>query len=247
MNECIGIDIGATHIRAVRLRDFEITTRENLGKWRTPETLQGVQEILRSIHENSKAVGIGVGVAGVVMPGENRIEVAPNIPFLSGIQAQDLLLDFQGEIRVDNDARCFLRAELAGGAARGFDNAVGIVFGTGIGAAIWHNGTFNVGKDGRAGELGHSIKSGKELEELIREQFERTGDASDAYAEVISEAIQAFAPDLIVLGGGPIAEGKYDLSVLRKKADLGDEAKTKMAFGELGDTAQAIGAALLFQ
>lgn len=245
----LGIDIGATNIRAVRLRDFDVKTAAKLGKWETPGTLEGVREVFRSIHESSNVGTIGVSVAGVVKQGENRIEAAPNMPFLNGVQIRDLLPGFSGEIRLDNDARCFLRAEIAGGAARGFDNTVGIVLGTGIGAAIWKDGAFYVGEDGKAGELGHWVRGGKELEETARELFQKTGDAGTAYAEAMREAILAFAPDLVVLGGGPIAEGRYDLGVLIKKVSggLGDDAKTKIVFGELGDTAQAIGAALLFQ
>lgn len=249
MTEYIGIDIGATHIRAVRLRDFAIERSETLGKWRTPKTFQGVQKILYPICQSSNSNGIGVSVAGVVMPGQSQIEEAPHIFCLNGVEVQDLLPDFKGEIRLDNDARCFLRAELAAGSAKGSDNAVGIVFGTGIGVAIWQDGGFHVGEDGRAGELGHSVKSGKELEELIREQFKKTGDASNAYAEIIGEVIRIFTPDLVVVGGGPIAEGKYDLGILRKKIDasLEDDAKTSIVFGAFGDLSQAIGAALLFQ
>ncbi|MBI3627912.1 MAG: ROK family protein [Candidatus Sungbacteria bacterium] len=243
----LGIDIGATWIRSVVLRGF-LSQNFQAKKIQTPKSLAELKKSLSDIAKDFEGTKIGLSLAGFVPEGGLIIEEAPNISFLNHQSAADLLPDFSGEIRADNDARCFLSAEMAWGAARGFKDAVGVVVGTGIGGAVWKNGTFYVGDDGRAGEIGHWKKGAIEWEELARQEFAIAGDASNAYAGVISEAIHKFHPQAVVIGGGPIAAGKYDLEVLQKKvADRLGDIVPQIAFGALGDAAQAIGAALLFR
>jgi glucokinase len=60
-------------------------------------------------------------------------------------------------VEVDNDAHAFGLAEAHLGAAAGYDSAVCLTVGTGVGGAIIHGGTVWRGHGGLAGELGHLV------------------------------------------------------------------------------------------
>lgn len=44
------------------------------------------------------------------------------------------------DIRMMNDAACFLQGEVFGGAAQGYQHAIGVTLGTGVGTAKYHGG-----------------------------------------------------------------------------------------------------------
>lgn len=242
----IGFDIGASRIRALNIENFE-PQKPEVYTAPTPTSLEELEAVLRSMYGNfpgEEIAGIGFSIAGAVSPDEKHVLGAANARFLDGVSRDTLLAGIDVEKRIDNDARCFLRAEILWGAARGKRDVLGLVFGTGIGAALWRNGQFVVGNDGLGMELGHVIKIGDlAWEEAARRSYKDTGDASDIYAEGIREAIRLLHPESIVIGGGPISAGAYDLNALIRKVGERDEIQ----FGALGDAAQAIGAALLFR
>ncbi|MBI2096825.1 MAG: ROK family protein [Candidatus Sungbacteria bacterium] len=244
----LGVDIGGTKIRIVRLEGLEKQAcRPKI--FPTPRNLIELSAALKPFYQNKDLAGIGVSVAGSVLPNSSRVSSAANLSFLNGVGVSDLFPKTAVDMRLDNDARCFLRAELAWRKMVEKNNVVGIVFGTGIGAAIWKNGEFIVGEDGLAAEFGHSIHlDGLEWEELARMEFQEKGTAVDAYARGIAKVIERLHPSFIVLGGGPIAAGNYDIVDLKNRIldFLKHDSFPEIEFGSLGDAAQAIGAALLF-
>lgn len=101
---------------------------------------------------------VGIAVPGGVDEKSGEIIFTPNIPF-SGLNIAEILSKrFDGKrVGVVNDANAALLAEIKCGAAVGYENAVMITIGTGIGGAIAINGRILSGINGMAGELGHIV------------------------------------------------------------------------------------------
>ncbi len=128
---------------------------------------------------------------------------------------------------LDNDANCAAWAELSAGAARGFDSAVMVTIGTGIGGALVLGGRLVRGAHGLAGEFGHmqavpgglacecglhgcweQYCSGRALERVTRVALGRHLDGPEVTAMALAGnevARQAFASIGLWLGVGTAA------------------------------------------
>ena len=252
----LGIDIGGTNTRIVLLRGLR-PQRVRALKFPTPRNCKAVEtELLEKIlhfTNGAKLSGIGVGIAGVVSQKKKKVEVAEHLPFLEGWDPVTFFNKaFHISIRIENDSRCFLHAEALWGSARGKRNVLGIAIGTGIGGAIMIDGKMYRGTHEIAGEVGDLVmEHGRTFEaSAAKKAFARWGDRSDVIGRGIAGLISIIDPELIVLGGGAVAARKINLSAVRKAvgqfAVSREAAMTPIVFGELGDAAQAIGAALLF-
>jgi len=255
----IGIDIGGTKIKGVvfdaknKLIKKEITIKTLKNK---KDFFKQLGKIVLELEKRSNIKGIGIGLPGVV--GYLGVLVkAPNLPFLNNWNTRDFFKKYKISVKFDNDSRCFLRAEAKLGAGRGYKNIVGLTIGTGIGGGIIIDGKMYQGKTNGAGEFGHTIfqegKNGKEksFEELGgKRAFFKFGDRSRIVGIGVANLINAFDPDIVILGGGGINNGSLKMEVIKKVAKqyiMSPLAKkTSIVKGKLGDKAQAIGAALLF-
>jgi predicted NBD/HSP70 family sugar kinase len=112
--------------------------------------------------EGRRLIGVGVAVPGIVAQheGESRVH-APNIGW------RDVPLEAMVRQRVglpvfaDNGAKALGQAEMWLGAGRGTSHAIVVLWGTGVGAAIFTNGALYRGSASSAGEWGHtSIMAG---------------------------------------------------------------------------------------
>jgi glucokinase len=159
----IGLDIGGTTTHAVLCDDELLVGAEASAP--TPARsgaaamLDGAARLV--VRLRGRAVdtvhGVGVAAAGMLDPRSGRIVRASDsfrgwegTPVAAGLADR---LDLP--VVADNDVNCFLVGEVAAGALRGFDEAVGITLGTGVGGALWSGGRILHGRDGGAGELGH--------------------------------------------------------------------------------------------
>ncbi|MBU6414892.1 ROK family protein [Patescibacteria group bacterium] len=265
----LGIDVGGTKTKAVLLKGFSIKTMECFVI-DTPKNkkqfLSVMVRLVRFIAEKKKLSGIGVGLPGIVDVKRGILVKAPNLPFLNGWNAKKFFRKFSSAVAIDNDSRCFVRAEAAYGAARDYKNIIGVAIGTGIGGGVIIDGRMHYGSHNGAGEFGHmmlQIQNSKiknqndnskfknyEWEMLIgKRAYEQYGDRSEIVAIGIANLMNAFDPDIVVLGGGGITSGAVRIATVRKTAKKyvmsPFEKNIKIAKGELGDFAQAIGAALL--
>ena len=254
----IGIDIGGTKIKSIvfdaknKLIKKETTIKTPKNK---KDFLNQLGKIVLELGKGNKIKGIGVGLPGVV--GYLGILIkAPNLPFLNNWNARDFFRKYKIPVKIDNDSRCFLRAETKSGAGYGHKNIVGLTIGTGIGGGIIINGKMYQGKTNSAGEFGHTIfqeegRKEKSFEELGgKEAFFKFGDRSRIVGIGVANLINAIDPDIVILGGGGINNGSLKMDVIKKIAKkyiISPLAKkTPIVKGKLGDKAQAIGAALLF-
>ena len=269
-----GIDIGGTHVRVALMRANRVVSFKKESAPRSlPALLARITAMAGTDIKHISAVG--AGVPGVVISRSGAILRAPNAPWLKGISfARGLRRIFGVPVRIDNDLRCFLRAETMLGAAKKCRNAVGVAVGTGIGGALLINGILYEGAHSGAGEVGHTVFcDGKEWEEVAGKKFfrklgsgpeqisvkARSGSAAarKAFNERgrllglgIANIVNILDPETVVLGGGAIADSAFFLPELRKTAAKHifnpSARRVKIVTAKLGERVGAIGAALLF-
>lgn len=258
----LGIDIGGTKIKAILLEEeslnspFSLIAKKDFFLIDTPRNkkdfLNGLARFIDSIFKNKIISGIGVGLPGIVDSEKNILIKAPNLPFLKNWELQDFLKKWSGNIKTDNDSRCFLRAEAICGAGIGFKNIIGIARGTGIGGGIMIEGKIYRGLNNRAGEFGHTIIDNKKTFEEVagKAAFINFGDKSDFIGIGVANLINIFDPELVILGGGGITCGAVKMDIVKntaKKYIISQPVKkTKIVKTKLGDKAGSIGAAALF-
>lgn len=225
----IGIDLGATNVRAGIVKGREITDM----KARSIHSNGTVEEVLADIFSvtdilvNEDIAGIGIGVPSVVDVEKGIVFDVQYIPSWIEVPLKQIMEQRYGiPVFVNNDANCFALGEFYFGKGIGSDHMIGLTIGTGIGAGIIINRHLFAGANCGAGEIGtvdylaHRYEyyaSGQYFENVYhtsgQEVFERakSGDlqARKWYAEmgthlgnVIKLVLYAYDPSLIIFGGG---------------------------------------------
>mgnify|MGYP001580437388 CR=1 FL=1 len=237
--------------------------------------LKALVEPLLDKAKNDQAIvrGIGLGVAAELDYKENKVLEAPNIPFLAGQKLSVNLAARLGiaTVKMDNDAHCFLLAEMKLGAGKKFNNVLGVVIGTGIGGAWWFNQQVYLGSHNGTRGPGWSIidyKAGISLEEayhklaqnnpasLAEEAYRGDILAEKTYQEfghylgvTLANIVNIIDPELIIIGGGVVESSNLFISSAKKalRQFVKNQAtkKIKIVKGKLGANSGAIGAALL--
>ena len=163
-----GIDLGGTKIEAIALADAASTTA--LARMRLPtEMAGGYYHVLGQVHKLVEVMAaelgvrperIGVGMPGALDPVTKTLK-SSGYEALDGKPVQRDLETYLGiPVRIANDANCFALAEARhGAAAEACPEAkcvLGVVLGTGVGAGLVVNGRIYTGRQGIAGEWGHT-------------------------------------------------------------------------------------------
>ncbi len=155
----VGIDLGGTNTKIGLVDDngklierFSFSTRDfsKPNNWvkRCLLELKGIKGIKT----------IGIGVPGAADFKNGQVLYLPNLPGWEGVKIVERLksgLKKDIKVAVDNDATCMAIAEHRFGAAKGYENAVCITLGTGVGGGLILNGRIYRGSRGVAGEIGH--------------------------------------------------------------------------------------------
>jgi glucokinase len=160
----LACDLGGTNLRmAVVNAEGEILHRE---KAETPKA-EKAEEIVRLIVEVAnkcraavKEIGqiksLAIAAPATVNSKEGITLKAPNVPALNGFKlAAAVSNELNLPVVLENDANAAAVGEQSFGAARGFQNAIVVTLGTGVGGGIIINGNVLQGIDGTAGEIGH--------------------------------------------------------------------------------------------
>ncbi|MEX1068311.1 MAG: ROK family protein [Patescibacteria group bacterium] len=278
----LGIDIGASKIHYVIWEqdapliseEFKLSApagQSPLGGARREELIKITQDIAQKIK------GRGVSAAGVGVPGtveDGTLRSAPNFPeLLSGDLKAELEKILGVPVTLVNDAKAFILAETALGAAKEFKNVVGLTLGSGLGGGLYFNGALYLGK-GSAGEIGHEIldlPNLKETEDFVSAKFfqkfgsdpntlRQQAEAGDSFAQsafqefgknigvVIANLVNLLDPEAIVLGGG--IAGAYDFFIEEAKKTAAEliinpsSQSVPILRSALGAAAGAAGAAI---
>ncbi|OLY91839.1 glucokinase [Cnuella takakiae] len=282
-NIVLGIDIGGSHITAA-LVDLQAQAIIHHSLTRYPVNAKGDQdEILQqwtaAIADCTAKHPVQPGKMGIAMPGP--FDYPNGISFIRGqdkyealyqLNVKDLLAKkLQMDARaifMMNDASCFLKGEVFGGAAKGSTHVVGITLGTGLGSAVLMDGVLHDGdlfcmpfKEAVAEDYVSTrwfIKTYKEHTGIavknVKELYDRVpGDdiAISLFAEFgrnLGEALAAYIKgwevQTVVVGGNII--NAWDLFMPETIKVLQDHAiKALPVKAKLGEEAALLGAGSL--
>jgi glucokinase len=277
-----GADIGGSHI-TVALVDLKSRSVIKDSFVREHVNAHGqVDEILTSWSNAIEKVFLKdrslIKKIGVAMP--NPVDYEKGICYIKGIDKYDALYGLNlkellaerlnctaSDIRMRNDAACFLQGEVFDGSAKGFRDAIGLTIGTGIGTAYYHKG---VAHDA---DLWHTAFKNSILEDYIssrwfvKQYFERSGiqvknvkelsarystdeKAREVFKEfannlalLISSFVEREKPDVVVIGGNIVnASELFFPEVERLLASESINIPIRKA--KLGEEAAILGAAI---
>jgi fructokinase len=166
----LGIDLGGTKTEIIALdeRRTELLRRREptpAGDYKAALAL--IAQLVRETEiEVGKRGSVGVGTPGSLSPETRRLRNS-NSTVLNGRAFKDDLEALLGrEIRVANDANCFVVSEALDGAARNAETAFGVILGTGVGGGVSVHGRLLRGMNAIAGEWGHNPLPWAEMHEL---------------------------------------------------------------------------------
>lgn len=287
-NYSIGIDIGGTKMLAVL---FDTDTNHTVADYKLATPTDSLDKFLvmlwalvdplleRAEKDAATVTRIGVAIPGVPAApmadnAEGTVAYCPNLNILNGVAlGKHVREKYELPVVIDNDANCFLRAELALGAAQKHSNVVCVTLGTGIGGALSINREVFIGAHAAAGELGHTIVDVVEgephaleeiyhdltqgnPEQMAHEAFEGDELALKVYREIghfiglaLANIVNIIDPELIILGGGVMQSSDLFLKAVRESLQEETAApaakKIKIVPAKLAEDGGAIGAALL--
>ena len=141
----IGIDIGGSHIGVGHVDDQ--------GYIKNKEEF--IYRKIREMIEICPVDGIGIAVPGTVT--DNKIIKAVNLGIENYDLASKLESEFNIPVKIKNDAKCSALAEQKFGALKGYDDAVFLCIGTGIGGAVIYDGKLLEAKKVPGFEFSHMI------------------------------------------------------------------------------------------
>ena len=160
-----GIDLGGTKIEGVvvdRDRPTEPITRKRVDTEADlgyAHILGRIETLISQLKEEAGhgPSALGVGAPGAIRPGSG-VMMNANTTCLNGKPLEsDLSARLGIPCRITNDANCFALSEALHGAAQGEELVFGTITGTGVGGGIVFRGMVWSGRQGIAGEWGHTI------------------------------------------------------------------------------------------
>lgn len=156
MTRRVGLDVGGTNVKLVVLDGDEVVDRatEPTASEKGPAAV--LDRVAGLARDAGPFASVGVAFPGLV-DAEGRGILFPN---LAGDWAgrpirEPLSRALDLPVGLVNDGHAFALAEARVGAARGADDVICIVCGTGIGGGLVLGGRLHLGVDDRAGEIGH--------------------------------------------------------------------------------------------
>jgi fructokinase len=156
----IGIDLGGTKIEFVALEN----NGEELHRHRAPTprhdydgTIRAIKEGVEKIEANlRRSASVGIGIPGTISRMTHTVKNA-NSTWMNGRPFdRDLSAALNREVRCANDANCLAVSEATDGAGAGKRVVFAVILGTGCGGGLAMDGRVHNGRNGVAGEWGHT-------------------------------------------------------------------------------------------
>lgn len=167
MNYAIGVDIGGTKTAIAMVdnhgkivcQDIILTNLEIPPKEMIAEIVQVIKNLIDDASiEPQQIAGIGIGSPGPLDSENGVIVCPPNLPDWTNIPMKQMVeTALPYPVRLENDANAAALAERWLGAAQGCSEVVYMTVSTGIGAGIITGGKILHGKNGNAGDIGHTV------------------------------------------------------------------------------------------
>ena len=228
LTKVIGIDLGATNIRAGLVQGSVINNIQSkrIARDGKMEDVLADFYLLIDALLNKEVSAIGIGVPSVVDLEKGIVYDVQHIPSWKEVPLKEILeAKYKIPVFVNNDANCFALGEFHFGKGRGKENMIGLTIGTGLGAGaivkkhLYAGANCGVGEFGMVDYLDHNYEyyaSGQYFSHVYQLNgeavFERakSGDliAQQYYAELgthLGNAIKlimyTYDASYIVLGG----------------------------------------------
>src|SRR5271169_1429647 len=156
----IGIDLGGTKIEFValdcdghELHRHRVATPRDDYEGTVRAITDGVEKIEAELLREGS---VGVGIPGTISQITHRVKNA-NSTWMNGRPFdRDLCAALHREVRCANDANCLAVSEATDGAGAGKRVVFAVILGTGCGGGLAIDGRLHNGRNGVAGEWGHT-------------------------------------------------------------------------------------------
>ncbi|PJZ69651.1 glucose kinase [Leptospira perolatii] len=168
MNSFLGVDIGATSIKA-SLSDSEGKIYDQSSAPTGPNTdngsfLDSLEKLIENLVQNKQKThpdlelsGIGIGSPGPIDRESGILISSANLPKLKQVRVVDRLKEkFRLPVYYDNDANCAALGEYWFGPGKGSPNLLVLTLGTGLGGGWIYEGKLFEGYKGNGMEVGHT-------------------------------------------------------------------------------------------
>ncbi|WP_077329717.1 ROK family protein [Virgibacillus siamensis] len=156
MKQYLAVDIGGTFIK-YGIVDEQASILD-MDKIKTPKSLGGILELVENQYQKHPNItGIAISCPGAVSE-SGVIYGSSALPYLHGPNIKQLIQERLGlPVYMDNDGNCAGYAEVWKGKARGKEDVLVVVIGTGIGGAVIKNGLIHKGSNLHGGEFGYML------------------------------------------------------------------------------------------
>lgn len=159
----IGIDLGGTKIEgAVFDEQGQIIFRHRVPTPQTDylATLDSIASLVNQLEQQipyaERPEILGIATPGSVSKATGKMKNCNSTCLNHQPLQQDLEHLLKREIRLANDADCFVLSEAIDGAGKGVANVFGVILGTGVGGGICINQQLVAGPNTITGEWGHN-------------------------------------------------------------------------------------------
>lgn len=153
----IGVDLGGSYVRAGLVEAnqlVKIVSRAIRSTGTEEEVLSDLTAVLDEVC-HFEVEGLGLGIASVVDLETGIIYDVQNIPAWKEVPLKRILeARYQVPVYINNDANCFAAGEKYFGFGQSYNNFVGLIIGTGLGAGLIIDGKLYSGPNCGAGEFG---------------------------------------------------------------------------------------------
>ena len=163
----IGVEVGETNVRVeafdmgmemVGSADVALHPQHHEALAAVDQVVAAILELQGRLGRDRRWLGVGIAVPGIVAQDSGGARVhAPNIGWRD-VPLEAMVRDRTGlAVFVDNGAKALGQAEMWLGAGQGATHAVVALWGTGVGAAVFTNGSIYQGSASSAAEWGHTV------------------------------------------------------------------------------------------
>ncbi len=170
----IGIDLGATKIESVLLKEngLELHRDRIQSPKNYQKTISDITDIVNNIEKKfEKNLNVGICHPGSTNLETGFIQNAFNSPWLNNQTfSKDISKSLNRNVYCENDANCFALSEAFDGSAKNFKTVFGIILGSGCGGGLVIDKKIIIGPNSFTGEWGH-IPIGKPDSETNIEEY----------------------------------------------------------------------------
>jgi glucokinase len=158
----VGIDLGGTTVKAVRLADDEVGVVERiptLGRESPGRILDDIAHLVTKVAAGASIASVGIAMPGLVDPVTGSNSFAGNLRWRDVAVREELEKRLKVPVVAENDANAAALGEHSHGLTVGVSDFLFLSLGTGIGGGVFAGGHLLSGCRGAAGEIGHMILS----------------------------------------------------------------------------------------